>query len=222
MTIDTDEPTRSRGPYAKTAAVRETILDAATDVFAESGFRSGSIRGIAARADMSEAGVLHHFPSKAALLEGVMRLRDERSLELAPIGDGSGADVVRGLLVLAAHNQAHPGIVKLYTTVSAEAVSPDHPAHAYFVERYEFVRTSIGTAFRELAAEGCLREGIDPESAAIATVAQMDGLQVQWLLHPDQIDMAAHLRGFLEALVNINLDIADEGRQETSVQAPSH
>ncbi|WP_156761211.1 TetR/AcrR family transcriptional regulator [Microbacterium karelineae] len=205
MSTDTGE-TRTRGPYAKTAAVQETILDAATDVFAESGFRAGSIRDIAARADMSEAGVLHHFRSKAALLEGVMRLRDERSLELAPIGDGSGADVVRGLLVLAAHNQANPGIVKLYTTMSAEATSPDHPAHSYFLERYEFVREAIGSAFRDLAEEGLLREGVDPRSAAIATVAQMDGLQVQWLLHPDRIDMAEHLRRFLEALVDIDLE----------------
>lgn len=206
MTTDTDTSRRARGPYAKTAAVQEAILDAAAEVFAESGFRSGSIRDIAARADMSEAGILHHFRSKAALLEGVMRLRDDRARDLAPLGDGSGADIVRGLLALARHNQDNPGIVKLYTTVSAEATSPDHPAHAYFLERYEFVRQHVGSAFRDLADEGLLREGVDPHSAAIATIAHMDGLQVQWLLHPDRIDMAEHLRRFLAALVDIDLE----------------
>jgi ubiquinone biosynthesis protein COQ9 len=65
---------KRRGPYAKTEEKRRVILDAALEVFAKSGYRSGSIRDIADRVGMSEAGLLHHFPNKSALLAAVLPL----------------------------------------------------------------------------------------------------------------------------------------------------
>src|SRR4249920_1985097 len=65
-----------RGPYAKTAARRQDILDTALEVFAQQGFRGGSLREIADRVGLSQAGVLHHFDSKEALLAAVLEQRD--------------------------------------------------------------------------------------------------------------------------------------------------
>ena len=52
---------KPRGSYAKTAARRREILEAGIEVFSANGFRSGSIRDIAERVGMSQAGLLHHF-----------------------------------------------------------------------------------------------------------------------------------------------------------------
>ena len=209
---DTDQrkARRSRGPYAKTAAVRTAILDAALDVFGESGYRSGSLREVADRVGMSEAGVLHHFPSKNALLADVLDRRDVLSYEIVPTSE-DGEETLRGLVRLAEYNATIPGIVKLFAVLSTEAASAEHPAHDYFVARYERTRSRLRTAFASLRDAGALRGDVTPERAAIATIAMMDGLQVQWLLDPGLLEMGAHLRRFLEAFVDVDFDAPARG-----------
>ena len=190
-----------RGAYAKTGATRRAILDAALEVFAQSGFRAGSLREIAARVGMSEAGLLHHFHSKSALLQEVLDRRDERALEVFDFSNEDGMVALRGLVELAARNVSIPGVVELYCTLSAEATAPDHPAHAYFVRRYVFTRRATREALERLAADGRLRAGVDPERAGASVMALMDGLQVQWLLDRSAVDMPAMLEDFLSGLV---------------------
>lgn len=204
---------KPRGEYAKSEATRRAILDAALEVFAESGYRKGSLREVAQRVGMSEAGLLHHFPSKSALLAAVLDRRDQHSLARVPLTEGDGAATLRGLVELAAYNASVPGVVELYTILSAEATAPNHPAHEYFIGRYEFTRTNLRRAFESLRAEGRLIEGGDPQRAAVATIAMMDGLQVQWLLDRDVVDMAQELRMFFDAFVDIEWD-AEPGPAE--------
>src|ERR1700754_4744594 len=72
---------RPRGTYAKGRERREAILAAANELFAAQGFRGASLSAIAARVGLSEAGVLHHFPSKEHLLLELLDLRHERDAE---------------------------------------------------------------------------------------------------------------------------------------------
>jgi AcrR family transcriptional regulator len=202
---------KPRGEYAKTGAKREAILDAALEVFAESGYRAGSLREVAQRVGMSEAGLLHHFRSKSALLQAVLDRRDDLSRALVDFDLPDGVASLRGLVTLAEHNASIPGVIELYCTLSAEATSPDHPAHAYFVQRYEFVRTSIGGAFERIAASGRMSSDLDPHRVAVTTIALMDGLQVQWLLDRDSTDMAAALAEFFRAFVDGFDDVDEAG-----------
>lgn len=193
---------KPRGEYAKSEAKRQAILDAALEVFAESGYRAGSLREVAQRVGMSEAGLLHHFRSKSALLMAVLDHRDDLARAIVDFDQPDGIIALRGLVALAERNASTPGVVELYCTLSAEATSPDHPAHDYFVRRYVFVRESIGAAFERLKAAGALTPGIDPHRAAVATTALMDGLQVQWLLDPSSTDMAQALAEFFRGFVH--------------------
>lgn len=199
---------KPRGEYAKTSAKRIAILDAALEVFAESGYRSGSLRDVAARVGMSEAGLLHHFPNKSALLAAVLDRRDDHAREMVTFEAPDGADTLRGLVDLAAYNASVPGVVELYCVLSAEATAPDHPAHDYFVNRYEFTRRTIAGAFESLVAEGRVQAGLTPTRAAISTIALMDGLQVQWLLDRSVVDMAQELREFFSSVVDMSFDDA--------------
>ena len=202
-----DPPTRRgpRGPYAKSEQTRKAILDAALNVFAESGYRSGSLRNVADRVGMSEAGLLHHFPSKSALLEAVLARRDEQTQEQFDFDPTHGVEVLRSLVKLAEYNASTPGVVELFCTLSAEATSPEHPAHDWFRNRYEFTRGMTLVAFRELAEQGGLRAGVSPEAASRGVIALMDGLQIQWLLDRNSVDMGADLRSYLSSLVQIEL-----------------
>lgn len=189
-----------RGEYAKSSATREAILDAALEVFA-AGYNAGSLRDIATRVGMSEAGLLHHFKSKSILLQAVLDLRDERSRELVDFDSEDGAEGLRGLVTLARYNSSVPGVVELYCTLSAESTAPEHPAHEYFKRRYETVRESLTGTFERLIADGRLLPGISPARAAVATIALMDGLQVQWLLDREVVDMGDALQEYFDGLI---------------------
>jgi AcrR family transcriptional regulator len=194
-----------RGPYAKSEQTRKAILDAALKVFAESGYRSGSLRNVADRVGMSEAGLLHHFPSKSALLAAVLERRDEQTQEQFDFDPSHGIATLRALVQLAEYNASTPGVVELFCTLAAEATSPEHPAHGYFRDRYVFTTDMVEKAFRKAAAEGKLRADVQPGSAARSTIALMDGLQIQWLLDRDSVDMAAELSTYLRGLVTVEL-----------------
>ncbi|SFS16842.1 transcriptional regulator, TetR family [Microbacterium sp. cf046] len=210
--MTTATPTRRRGTgkprgvYAKTEEKRRAILDAALEVFAQSGYRSSSVREVAERVGISETGLLHHFSNKSALLAAVLELRDDRSRDFFPLGaDVRGRSTIEGILELVDYNASQPGVVELYCTLSAESTSTDHPAHQYFIERYQWSRQLMADAFTVIQAEGDLRPDVTPASAAARTIATMDGLQVQWLLEPDAIDMAAELRNFFRSVVSYEL-----------------
>lgn len=208
---------RPRGSYAKSETTRAAILEAALTVFAKGGYRSGSIREVAEAVGMSEAGLLHHFPNKPSLLAAVIDLRDTHSLDLVPLEADDPLETLRGLVTLARYNASVPGVVELYCTLSAEATSPDHPAHEYFVGRYRYTITNLSRAFERCGERGLLRDGVDPVSAAKSTVALMDGLQVQWLLDRDSIDMADEVDRYLRSLVVLDgLDLADDSDRADS------
>ncbi len=185
-----------RGPYRKTAARQQEILDAALAVFGRSGYRSGSIREIAEAVGMSQAGLLHHFESKDALLTAVLRHRDERSRAL--FSDAHGIEFL--VSAVEAFRVTERGTAELYCVLSAEATAPGHPAHDYFTERYAWLRSVLTDAFERMASAGQLRGGVKPAAAARSTVAVMDGLQLQWLLEPDSVDMAADLSAYFRSL----------------------
>lgn len=187
-----------RGPYRKTAERRREILDAALAVFGRSGYRAGSIREIAEAVGMSQAGLLHHFENKDALLTAVLRHRDDLSKPHYP-REGS-IQTLLATVAVARFNMSHRGVVELYCVLSAEATAPDHPAHRYFADRYAWLRSIMLDAFEQMARSGQLRAGVDPVVAARSTLAVMDGLQVQWLLDSASVNMAADLEAWFSLL----------------------
>jgi AcrR family transcriptional regulator len=190
--------------YLKGRLRREDILAAAVAMYAEAGYHGSSLREIARRVGMTHAGLLYYFPNKEALLAAVLERRDTE--DSARLSGAPGLDALRRLVALAAHNVRHPGIVDLYSRLAAEAVSDDHPAHDYFEQHYRVARGFAGASFQALADRGELREGVDPEVAALNFVALMDGLQVQWLSNSDQVDLVEALRAYLRGLLVVPLD----------------
>jgi AcrR family transcriptional regulator len=175
---------------------RAEILAAAQEVFAERGYRSASLAAVADRVGLTQQGVLHYFPSKDALLIEVLRRRDESDKRGDVPGVSGGLSGLEGLV---AFNATQPGIVQSFTVLSAESVTDDHPARAFFVDRYRTVRARIADALRTELGDG-LAGGLTPEQGASLLIAVMDGLQLQWLLSPDEIDMAPLVGRFAEML----------------------
>lgn len=199
------EPGSTRGSYAKTAGRRRDILEAAIDVFSSNGFRSGSIREIAERVGMSQAGLLHHFTNKNELLAQVLQLRDDRARVRMNGITAPGIETLREFIAVIEHNATVPGLVELHCVLSAEATAPDHPAHAYFEDRYTGLIADLTAAFDQVASAGQLAPGTSPDSAARGIVAMSDGLQLQWLLHRESLSMAEEMRRYIQLLVTVEL-----------------
>lgn len=190
--------TGRRGPYAKSAERRRTIVEAAFDVFAAHGYRGGSLQDVADRVGMSQTGLLHYFPTKRDLLVAVLHHRDHVA-DSGPLEVGE-RDFPTILVDQAKANESVPGVIELYAVLCGESVTDDYPARQYFVDRFERLRGEFGTELRALADAGRLRDGVDPDRAAASIVALWDGIQVQWLLD-SRIDMAACLRDYFDAIL---------------------
>lgn len=195
--------TGPRGAYAKTPKRREEILDAAFDVFARYGYLNSSMSEIAKRAGMTMPGVTHHFPTKAGLLEAVLR---ERDLDAASHLQGRrGVDLLRGLLEIAERDEHDRGLTQLFAILSAEATTDDHPAHTYFHDRYLLILGTVRKAFEEAAENGDLRSEVVPAEAAQTYAALSDGLQLQRLYGVDHVRQAVVIRRFFESMLSTSL-----------------
>lgn len=204
-TENSAEPKRRgpRGPYAAGREAQRAIVDAARAVFAERGYRAGSLRDVGERAGVSAANVVHHFGSKEGLLLAVLEARDESNGEELLVHFARG-ELVRGLRGLVRANALERDLIRLYTTLGAEATDPAHPAHDHFRTRYADIRGYLTSGVEQARDTGALPPGPDAGEVAASLLAVMDGLQTQWLLD-ESFDMAAAFDAHLVS-IGVRLD----------------
>lgn len=171
-----------RGPYEKGSVRREEILQVAIKQFGKYGYHATSMREIAANCDLSQAGLLHYFPSKEALLLELVKLRDEEQNQIASELGSSMDEIFIQLFEL---NQNNMDVTRLWANLATEATYPDHPAHNYFVKRYEKLSGILSKNFAEQHG----REIPNQEDRLRASlfIAVWDGIQQQQLLLPDDL-----------------------------------
>lgn len=192
---------RPKGDASVNAARKREILKAAFDVFSRDGYQGSSLSQISQIVGMTEAGILHHFKTKANLLIEVLAYRDEATQALFDGFNTDGIGFVKAWLNLIGYNISVPGIVELFAVISAEATRADHPAHDFFKSRYAETIELTTAGMADLQAKGFLNSGLDPEDLGRAIVALSDGLQVQWLLDR-KWDMLDEHKSFFRRILN--------------------
>ncbi len=171
------------------------------ELFAQQGYHGATLAEIAKSADLTEPGLLHHFPSKNHLLMAVLAERDRLDKERFDLsGMDNEGDLFSSAINLVEHNETVPGLVQLFTTLVAESVQEQHPGHEFFKLRYQRVCAQVIDALREGQQQGTVRSDIAPEDLAVMIYAMMDGLQVQWLYEPEKVDMARLFEMFIQLL----------------------
>ncbi len=188
-----------RGTYAKGRAKRDEIVDVAVDVFAEVGYDRTSLRDIARRANLSQAGLLHHFKNKEELFLEVLRRRDVRNEHFYE-ETGNPAVSLPGLVEIVRHNAQEPGLVRLYVTMSAESTAADSTARDFFHDRFAKLLDDVAADIRHRKESGDFPAHLDEHAVASLLVAAADGLQLQWLLDPSGFDMGDRLELLVELL----------------------
>ncbi|MEV8015436.1 TetR/AcrR family transcriptional regulator [Streptomyces sp. NPDC086554] len=178
---------------ARTEERRAEILRAAFEVIAERGYRGATLGAVAERVGLTQQGLLHYFPTKEALLVAVLEARDQ--WDAVPTSE-IRLDLLGSLVE---YNAMRPGIIQTFSALLGESVTDGHPAREYFTGRYGSVREKFADVLRAEYGDR-LPGGLTPEAAAPLLVAVMDGLQYQWLLDPESVDMAGAFRDFLGLL----------------------
>jgi AcrR family transcriptional regulator len=195
-------PTRAQRHRPETARRREEILRAAMETFGAKGYYNGSLAEIAEKVGITHAGVLHHFGSKDQLLIEVLEYRDRADVEhLKGHHAPTGLELFRHLVATAHANTDRPGIVQTYTVLSAESVTDAHPGQDWFQARFQGLRALLVQSLKQVCGPENLRPDTEIESAAEAIVAVMDGLQIQWLLDPEAVDLAGSTAFAIEAIL---------------------
>ncbi|MGY5764505.1 TetR/AcrR family transcriptional regulator [Brachybacterium sp. DNPG3] len=180
--------------YLKGEERRAEILDRAIEVIAEQG-AGASLRAIAESLGVSHAALRYYFSSRDELLVEVYREHEARNDAAAAERDAgrepAGPAPVASMESGAERNRAIPGLVELYATLTTDALRGElHPhAQEFITARFRNIRARIAEEVRAAQALGAVAEDIDPVAAAALVIAASDGLQLQWLLDPEEVDM---------------------------------
>lgn len=161
------------------------------------GYRGASLAAIAQAAGLTKPGILHHFPSKEAILLALLDQRDaELNLAVSPDADAETSIPAGWKKSPVEDILRNPDLVMLHHLLTAEGASPEHPAHDWLVRRYRFMRTVTRQTLAESERRGELAPGHDLDRLATVHLAVIEGLEAQWLAEPDSVDVEGCLSYF--------------------------
>jgi AcrR family transcriptional regulator len=170
-----------------TTTTRDRLLDAAARALAEDGVAAVSARSVAARADVNQALVFHHFGSVSGLLEAAVR----RSVDLAVASYRdrlTDVSSVAELLVVGRdlrEAEKRTGNVQQMAQVMAGAMRDEALARAgrYAMERWS---TEIAAALGRVLETTPLHGLVETRGLARAVAAGFVGLELY-----DEVDAGA-------------------------------
>ncbi|MDE1169278.1 MAG: TetR/AcrR family transcriptional regulator [Pseudomonas sp.] len=200
------EPTATTAPRQRRAPKgekrREELLDAALQLFSLEGYTGASMARIGDIVGISVAGVLHHFPNKIALLMAVLDRRDAVSQKIADEvrAEKTLSGLLGSLRAINRSNATAPGVIRAFSILNAESLVEGHPAWAWFQARYHGIHGRMVAQLQELVELGEVRPDVDLSNVVRECLAMMDGLQLQWLRFPEQVDLVGVFDGYVAHL----------------------
>ncbi len=174
-----------RNPGGRGQQTRAAIMEGALRLFSRHGFEQVSVTAIADEAGVSRATVYRHFHDKRAILlallgtwldlmEWIRRTGEPRGKSPWDLLSEGGAQVIRG--VLSAPVLLHAEVLFLHMSIT------DNDARKGLAEAFEDARQ----AARDLVSLS--PDKPDVHLMSILAVALLEGLLVQYLADPEQID----------------------------------
>jgi len=157
-----------RGPkFRRRAEARpDEVLDAALELFMEKGFAATRVDDIARRAGLSKGAVYLYFPSKEAVLEGLVRRAiipiADSALEALAHYEGDPRIIISMVIKMVGHRFSDPRIVAIPKVVFREVLGFPHLAEMYRVEVLDKVLPVVSGLIRRGVEQGYLRQ-VDPE-----------------------------------------------------------
>jgi TetR/AcrR family acrAB operon transcriptional repressor len=187
----------ARRTKEEAAATRDSILDAAEQLFAEQGVSRTTLQHIATSAGVTRGAIYWHFDDKVALfnammervimpLESALSRVDEVENVVAPLGD------LREYMLAALRKTVEDPRARRVFAIAALKMEFVGELEAAQVRRRECLGEWMARSearIRLAAERGELRAGVDPCAAALAMWALVDGLIRSWLFDPEAFDL---------------------------------
>jgi AcrR family transcriptional regulator len=189
-------------------ALREEIIDAAIEVFAESGYHDAGVADIAKRVGIGHSTFYRHFDNKRAILDEVintviMRATAALAAENAPRA-ADNLDTYRGQVVrIAAALAEITSDVSLVRLILIEAASIDTDLRERVDALFDFAVSVTAGYYEHGRDRGYLRPDLDTTATARAVVGMILGLAMMGL-NP-AMDTAAR-GGAVQAATRLMLD----------------
>jgi AcrR family transcriptional regulator len=191
MTQQATEGAPGHRSYPKGVRRRQQILDSVIALLAQRGVDRASLRTVGQAIGLSHAALRHYFSSRDELLVEAYRTHEARAFTGTQTADGSAVGVI---IEAAERNRSIPGLVELYATLSTDALQEQHALTREFVRsRFQSLRAGLAARIEAGQQAGTVAADIDPLDAAALVIAASDGLQIQWLLDPDEVDVGRSL-----------------------------
>jgi AcrR family transcriptional regulator len=170
---------------------RQQILESAIAQFARRGLDRTSLRTVGQAIGVSHAALRHYFSSRDELLVEVYKAHEAQAAAGPP---PAGRSAVALVIEAAERNRSIPGLVELYATLTTDALQEQHAVTREFVrERFQSLREALASRIESGQRAGQIAADVDPREVAALVIAASDGLQVQWLLDPDAVDVGRSL-----------------------------
>ena len=168
----------------------EALLDAAARLFARRGVDRTSLADISQEAGYSPRLITHHFGSKAALVDRLIRRNLHEFLFVADASDaGHELDalvaVVEAYFAWMTRNEE----ARAYFVLCSAGLTADAELRPVFVSIDATFRTGLQTIVRAGQRSQTISSDVDPEGVATALVGVMRGIGTQFLVNPDTVDL---------------------------------
>ncbi len=193
---------RQRRTRLPAAERRETILHAATEVFAQAGYRAAKVSDVADRIGVTEPVIFHNFGSKAALFAAVLeRAAAEIRASLDDLAGGS--DAASGLLAHILTQPVHDGPGRgrhphpshtgaaygvLFADAAALTAEPDLAGPAR--DAIRAVAAHLADLIRHAQDAGDIGPDADPQAAAWLLLSLLSARQLRAAAMPASLEPA--------------------------------
>lgn len=163
-----NKPKAKRGQkFQRRAEARpDEVLDAALDLFREKGFAATRVEDIAKRAGLSKGTVYLYFPSKEAVLEGLVRRAilpvAQSTLSALDNYEGDPRTIITMVIRMLGTRFSDPRTLAIPKVVLREVLGFPHLAQMYRREVLDRAIPAIEKLIRRGIEQGYLRP-VDPE-----------------------------------------------------------
>jgi len=184
---------------------RESILDAATEVFAAAGYRAAKVSDVAARVGVTEPVIFQNFGSKAALYAAVLdRVAGRIRTEMQDLAGqhGSASDLLAHVLSPTTGHPPHgpesPGAI--FADAAALTADPSLAEPAGAAART--LAAHLADLLRRGQADGDIRADLDSEAAAWLLLSVLSARPWRAAVMPDPDHREGSVAGLaLQALL---------------------
>jgi AcrR family transcriptional regulator len=194
---------RRSGKTGRPARVAvDDIIDVALEIFGARGLRGTTIGAIAKRLGLTDAGVMHYFQTKGALIDAVLeRAAQQQAHQLKSLVEPGGLEALRRFAAWGEVVEQTPELTAFQIMLSAEAILDDSPVGDWVVRRYAAVHDFAAGLVHEGIERGEIRPDVDADWEASALVAFLDGIRLQWFYSGRELPIDRAVRRYVELLV---------------------